>query len=62
MAKKKKRSGKGIKKLVKRGKGVVRKVLRDPLVKEYMKKQKELSETTLKKAINRAEKKIESKI
>ena len=58
MAKKKKRAGKRVKNLVRNSKALVRKAMRDPLVKEYVAKQKRLAEATLKKAIKRARKKL----
>ena len=63
MAKKKKRAGKRrVKNLARSGKAFIRKAIKDPLVKEYVAQQKKLAEQTLKKAIRKAAKKIESKI
>ncbi|MBI2449496.1 hypothetical protein HYV49_04330 [Candidatus Pacearchaeota archaeon] len=54
MAKKRKRA----KRLLKNSKKLVKMAMRDPLVKEYVAKQKRLAESTLKKAIKRARKKL----
>ena len=59
-------AGKGIRKAVSRkvgravskGKKLVRKAMRDPLVREYVAKQKKLAKSTLRKAIRRVEKKL----
>ena len=47
-----------MKKAVKKGKKLLRKAMKDPLVKEYVAKQKKLAKSTLRKAIRRVEKKI----
>ena len=49
---------KKMKKAVKRGKKLIRKAMKDPLVMEYVAKQKKLAKSTLRKAIRRVEKKI----
>lgn len=49
---------KKVRKIAKKGKKLLKKAMSDPLVKEYVEKQKKLAKTTLKKAIRRVEKKI----
>lgn len=45
--------------VTKKGKKIVRKVMKDSLMKEYFEKQKKLTKDTLDKVVNRAEKAID---
>lgn len=48
-----------MKKIRKKGNKLVKKVVNDPLTKEYFKKQKMLTKDTLRKVVKRAEKKMD---
>lgn len=60
MAKKKIRKAirRGVGKAASKGKKLVRKVMTDPLIREYARGQKKLARSTLKKALRRVEKRI----
>ena len=59
---KKKSEGKGTTPKKPSAKNLVKKIMRDPSVKAFINRQKELTEATLKEIVERVTKKIQSKI
>lgn len=51
---------KTINKIKKKGNKLVKKIVGDPLTKEYFKKQKKLTKDTIRKVVKRVEKKIDA--